>query len=132
MIFAPMVGKQLNAFAMGEADASYVGVNVGHLKKVVIVMSTMAVGASVAVAGMIGFVGLVVPHTVRLVVGPDHRVLLPASMLLGAVVLVVSDLICRTIVAPQELPVGIATAVIGAPVFIMILLREKRRQTLAV
>ncbi len=130
-LFIPYLGKQLNAFALGESDASYLGVRVSVLKVTVITLSTMAVGASVAVAGAIAFVGLIVPHILRLIVGPDYRILLPGSMILGAMIMLLSDVVSRTVLAPQELPLGIITAVIGAPLFVSILLREKKRHGLA-
>lgn len=129
LIFLPTLSKSLNVFALGEGNAACLGTNVSRLKTHVILLSTMAVGASVAVAGMIGFVGLVIPHVVRMMAGPDHKTLLPASGLLGASLLVGADLLCRTLVAPAELPIGIITAIIGTPLFLSILLREKRKRT---
>lgn len=127
MWFLPRLSKSLNALALGEQEATYLGVDVQGLKKQVIAWTTMAVGASVAVAGIIGFLGLVIPHLLRLLVGADHRMLLPASALLGATVLTASDLLSRTVVAPAELPIGIITAMLGTPFFLWILVREKRR-----
>ncbi|MCP4520694.1 MAG: iron ABC transporter permease [Cytophagales bacterium] len=129
VLFIPSLGKQLNAFALGENEAAYMGVNVSRLKVIVIILTTMAVGASVAIAGMIGFIGLVIPHILRLITGPNHKILLPASMLLGAIVLILSDLLSRTIFAPTELPIGIITSLLGTPLFLSILLKEKRKQT---
>src|SRR3546814_13428132 len=91
------------------------GINTHKVKKIIIVLATMAVGASVAVAGIIGFIGLVIPHILRMAFVPDHRLIIPASALLGAIVLTLSDLGSRTIVAPAELPIGVITAIIGAP-----------------
>jgi iron complex transport system permease protein len=102
------------------------GVNVPTLKIQLVLFATMAVAAGVAVAGIIGFIGLIVPHIVRQFTGPDYRVLLPASALSGAILLTIADLICRTIVAPAELPIGIITAVIGAPFFIWLIIKEKK------
>ncbi len=129
MIFVPNLAKQLNAFALGESEAAYMGVNVSRLKIIIIVLTTMAVGASVAIAGMIGFIGLVIPHILRLMTGPDHKVLLPASMLLGAIVLILADLLSRIVLTPTELPIGIITSLLGTPLFLSILLKEKRKQT---
>lgn len=131
MVFVPTLGKQLNAFALGEQDAAYVGVNTSRLKLQIILLTTMAVGASVSIAGIIGFVGLVVPHLMRLIVGPDHRVLLPVSMLFGAILVMISDLLCRTVLAPIEIPIGIITSALGVPLFLSILMREKKRQKLS-
>lgn len=130
IIFVPRLGKQLNAFALGEQDADYIGVNTSRLKLQIILLTTMAVGASVSIAGMIGFVGLVVPHLLRLIVGPDHRILLPASILSGAILLMASDLLCRTVLAPVEIPVGIITSAIGVPLFLSILIQGKKKQKL--
>jgi iron complex transport system permease protein len=90
----------------------------------------MAVGSSVAVSGIIGFIGLIIPHIIRMAFGSDHRLLIPASAILGAAVLTMADLISRTIVAPAELPLGIVTALIGSPIFIYIIVNRKRRTQL--
>ena len=125
--FSGKLSKGLNALALGEVNASYLGVNIKSLKNWVVVIAALIVGATVSVAGVIGFMGLVVPHVIRLIWGPDHKFLLPGSALLGASLMVVADLICRTVVAPSELPIGIVTAFIGTPLFIMLLLRQKKR-----
>lgn len=122
---APCLGRGLNALALGEASAGHMGVPVERVKTGAILLVAAATGAAVAVSGGIGFVGIVVPHLLRLVIGPDHRGLLPASALLGAVVLTLADALARTLVAPTELPIGIVTAVLGAPVFLWILLRRR-------
>ncbi|MNT18354.1 Hemin transport system permease protein HmuU [compost metagenome] len=101
------------------------GIPVQRLKNVAIVSVAAATGASVAVSGGIGFVGIVVPHLLRLVIGPDHRYLVPASALLGGTLLILADMIARTIASPAELPIGIVTAFIGAPFFLWILLRGR-------
>jgi iron complex transport system permease protein len=101
------------------------GVNLTRLKRQVIILSTLAVGTSVAVAGVIGFVGLVIPHLIRLFAGSDHRHVLVGSALGGAIVLTAADALSRTIVAPAELPIGIVTALIGTPVFIWMLIRQR-------
>ena len=106
----------LNALALGEATASHLGIPVQRLKYVAIVAVSAATGASVAVSGGIGFVGIVVPHLLRLLIGPDNRYLLPASALLGASLLLLADAVSRTIVAPAELPIGIVTAAAGGAV----------------
>ena len=119
------LAKGLNALTMGEATANHLGVPVQRLKRIAIVAVAAATGASVAVSGGIGFVGIVVPHLLRLVIGPDHKYLLPASALLGAAFLLVADAVSRTIVAPAELPIGIITAAVGGPFFLWILLRKR-------
>ena len=121
----PFLARGLNALALGEATASHLGVPVQRLKYVAIVAVAAATGASVAVSGGIGFVGIVVPHLLRLAIGPDNRFLLPASALLGASLLLLADAVSRTIVAPAELPIGIVTAAAGAPFFLWILLRKR-------
>jgi iron complex transport system permease protein len=118
----PFLSRGLNALALGEATASHLGIPIQRLKYVAIVSVSAAVGASVAVSGGIGFVGIVVPHLLRLLIGPDNRYLLPASALLGASMLLLADAVSRTIVAPAELPIGIVTATVGAPFFLWILL----------
>ncbi|MGY6709389.1 MAG: FecCD family ABC transporter permease [Rhizobiaceae bacterium] len=122
---APFIARGLNALALGEASAGHLGVPVQRLKAIAIVTVAAATGAAVAVSGGIGFVGIVVPHLLRLLIGPDHRYLLPASALLGAALLVLADSVSRTIVAPAELPIGIVTAAVGAPFFLWILLRRR-------
>lgn len=121
----PFLARGLNALALGEATAHHLGVPVQRLKYTAIVAVAAAVGASVAVSGGIGFVGIVVPHLLRLLIGPDNRYLLPASALLGAVLLLLADAVARTIVVPAELPIGIVTACVGGPFFLWILLRKR-------
>lgn len=128
LITLPFFSKSLNALSLGEAQAGHMGIHVGLLKKVVIVLATLGVGAAVAVAGMIGFIGLVIPHILRMAFSADHRLVIPGSALAGATVLVLADLVARTLVAPAELPIGILTAIIGAPVFIYIIVVERRKQ----
>ena len=111
--------------ALGEAAANHLGVPVQRFKNIAIVAVAAAVGSSVAVSGGIGFIGIVVPHLLRLSIGPSHRYLLPASALLGAALLLLADAVSRTIVAPAELPIGIVTAAFGAPIFLWILLRSR-------
>ncbi|WP_173930999.1 iron ABC transporter permease [Chelativorans sp. Marseille-P2723] len=120
---APFLAKGLNALALGEAVAGHLGVSVQRFKHVAIIAVAAATGAVVAVSGGIGFVGIVAPHLLRLLIGPDHRYLLPASALLGAVLLLLADTAARTVVAPAELPIGIVTAAVGAPFFLWMLLR---------
>ncbi|HHY20540.1 MAG TPA: iron ABC transporter permease [Bacilli bacterium] len=122
-----MNGRELNALAFGEETARQLGVNVQTRKILILLGASLLTGASVAVSGTIGFVGLVIPHLTRLVWGPDHRHLLPLSMLVGASFLTLADLIARTIVAPTELPIGVITAIIGGPAFSLILIRGRHR-----
>lgn len=125
LLAAPFLARGLNALALGEAAAHHLGVPVQRFKNVAIVTVAAATGASVAVSGGIGFVGIVVPHLLRLLIGPDNRYLLPASALLGACLLLLADAVSRTIVAPAELPIGIITAAVGGPFFLWILLRKR-------
>ncbi len=125
LLLAPWLARGLNALALGEAQALHMGTDVQRVKCGAIFGAAAATGAAVAVSGGIGFVGLVVPHLLRLAIGPDHRRLVPNAALLGAGLLVLADLLARTIVAPAELPIGIITALIGAPVFLWILLRQR-------
>ena len=117
--------KPLNAILLGEHEASHLGFDIEKIKKLILLHVALAVGACVAVAGIIGFIGLVVPHLLRLKFGPDHRFLLPGCALLGASILLVADLIARTIVAPAEMPIGIVTSIIGGPFFIYLLKRGR-------
>lgn len=119
------LARGLDALALGEAEAFHVGVNVEALKRVAIVIVAAGVGAAVAVSGVIGFVGLIVPHLLRLSAGPAHKQLLIGSALLGAALLTASDVFARTIASPAELPLGVVTALLGAPFFIW-LLRQQR------
>lgn len=125
MLATPFLARALNALALGEAAASHLGVPVQRMKNLAILAVAGATGAAVAVSGGIGFIGIVVPHLLRLVIGPDHRFLLPAAALLGAALLLLADMIARVIIAPAELPIGIVTAVLGGPVFLWILLRRR-------
>ena len=122
---APTLARGLNALAFGEAAAAHLGQDVQRLKSTAILTVAGAVGAAVAVSGGIGFVGIVVPHLLRLVSGPDHRPLLINSALLGAALLLAADVISRVIIAPAELPIGIVTATLGGPFFLWILLRRR-------
>lgn len=125
LIVAPFLARGLNGLALGEASARHLGVPVQRLKYTAIFTVAAAAGASVAVSGGIGFVGIIVPHLLRLAIGPDNRFLLPAAALGGACLLLVADAIARTVAAPAELPIGIVTAAAGAPVFLWILLRRR-------
>ena len=125
MAAVPFVASALNALSLGEAAAGHMGIDVQKMKNISILCAAGATGAAVAVSGGIGFIGIIVPHLLRISLGPDNRFLLPAAALLGGILLVLADSISRTIVAPTELPIGIVTALAGAPVFISILLRRR-------
>jgi iron complex transport system permease protein len=124
LLAMPFLARGLNGLMLGEAEAYHLGIPVQRIKALAILLVALAVGASVASAGLIGFVGIVVPHLIRLAIGPDHRLLLPLSALGGAILLVAADIVARLIVAPSELPIGIVTAAIGAPFFLWLLLRR--------
>lgn len=121
----PMLARPLNALLLGEAEAWHLGIPVERMKRLAMLAVACAVATSVSLTGVIGFIGVVVPHLVRLIAGPDHRLLLPASALLGAALLLGADILARTVVAPAELPIGIVTALIGAPFFLWLLLRAR-------
>ncbi|WP_425415469.1 FecCD family ABC transporter permease [Peribacillus loiseleuriae] len=118
--------RELNALSFGEDRAQHLGVNVKQRKLLVLIAGSLLTGAAVAVSGTIGFVGLVIPHFTRRLVGPDHKHLLPLSMIIGGGFLILADLISRIIISPAELPIGVITALIGAPVFATILLKRRR------
>jgi len=118
-----LYAEDLNAMLLGETDAQAVGIEVERTKRILLAAASIVTGAAVAVAGVIGFVGLIVPHAVRLLVGPDHRVLLPTSALAGASFLVAADTVARA--GTVELPVGIVTAALGAPFFLYLLRRRE-------
>lgn len=124
-LWLPRRANALNALLLGESEANHLGMDVEGLKRELVFCTALGVGAAVAAAGMIGFIGLVVPHLVRLLAGPDHRVLLPASVLAGATLLLFADLIARLALAPAELPIGIVTAFLGAPFFLYLLMRGR-------
>ena len=122
MIF---IHRGLDMLILGESEAFHSGIDVERLKRICIVVISAMTGVAVSVCGVIGFVGIVVPHLLRLMIGPGHRLLLPASVALGAMMLVGADTLARTIVAPAEMPIGILTATVGAPIFLLILLRQR-------
>jgi iron complex transport system permease protein len=128
MVLAISCARQLDLLALGERSASHLGVNIERLR--IIMMATVAIltAAAVAVSGIIGFVGIVIPHLIRMVAGPGHPLLMPASALAGALILVVADIVARTIAAPAEVPLGVLTALIGSPFFFWQLRRTRARQ----
>lgn len=118
--------RDLNVMLLGEEPAHHLGIEVEKLKKLMLVLASLIAGVAVSVSGIIGFVGLIIPHAVRILVGPDHRILIPTAALVGAIFLIWADTLARTIIAPTEVPVGIITAFFGAPFFIYLLRRRKR------
>ncbi len=125
---ATTLGRGLNGLALGEATASHIGISTQRLKNIAIFTVAAATGAAVAVSGGIGFVGIIVPHLLRQTIGPDHRTLILNSGLLGATILIFADMISRIIVPPSELPIGILTAILGAPVFLWVLLTQRNAE----
>ncbi len=119
--------NELNLLLLGEANAKYMGVEVGQVKKQLLWLNALTVGVAVSVSGIIGFIGLVVPHILRITLGSDYRHLLVNSMLLGGSVMLIADLVARMVAAPAEVPIGIITSIIGAPVFILLLIKQKKK-----
>jgi iron complex transport system permease protein len=128
LILVPRWGKTLNLFVLGEREAKHLGVDTERVRFNLIMLTALMTGAAVAVAGVVGFVGLIVPHIIRLIAGPDHRVLLPASALGGATLLVLADLAARTIVSPSELPLGVLTALVGGPFLMLMMMKTRSAQ----
>ncbi len=124
-VILSVMARDLNAFVLGEEMATHLGVDPDKLKKILLVTVTVMTAGAVAFAGTIGFVGLVVPHALRWIVGPDHRVLVLAAGLCGAILLIVCDTAARTVLQPVELPVGIITALLGAPFFLFLLKKHR-------
>ncbi len=120
-----LCARDLNLMALGEEPAAHLGLDVEWTKRIFFLLASLMTGATVAACGLIGFVGLIVPHTVRLVIGPDHRRLVTASALSGAAFLVLADSVARTIIAPQEVPIGVITAMLGGPFFLGLLRKRK-------
>jgi iron complex transport system permease protein len=125
---APRWGRALNLFALGEREARHLGVDTERVRLELLLLTALMTGATVAGAGVVTFVGLIVPHLIRLVAGPDHRTLLPASALAGAALLLFADLAARTVVAPAEVPLGVVTAFLGGPFLLLLLIRTRRAQ----
>jgi iron complex transport system permease protein len=130
LLLLPRDAVALDLLLLGDAEAEHLGVRVRAVTRRVIALCAFCVGAAVAATGLIGFVGLVVPHALRLLLGPSHRGLLPTAMLVGAVVLVLADTLARTVAAPIELPIGVVTALLGAPVFLGMVLRRTHQEVL--
>lgn len=121
-----LLSRHLNVLARGELQAAIVGLPVAGFRLGIFAVTSLAVAVSVTTVGVIGFIGLVIPHFVRLLVGSDHRIVLPASALAGGVLLVVADTLARTVIAPRQLPVGAVTAAIGVPLFLFLMSRSRR------
>jgi iron complex transport system permease protein len=119
------LARPLNLLSLGDESAETRGLNVASAQRLAFVSASLATGAAVSVGGPVGFIGIVVPHLVRLIVGPDHRLVLPASALFGAAFLVACDVLARTVMSPIELPVGVITALIGGPFFLWLLVRKR-------
>ncbi len=128
LLLAPRLSRALNVFALGEAESHHLGVETERVKRQAVVLATLATGAAVAVAGPISFIGLIVPHIVRLLSGPDHLRLLPACALGGATLLILADLVARTVAMPAEVPVGLITALAGGPFFLFLIIHTHQRQ----
>jgi len=126
VIGARFLAAHLNALSLGEEGAAYVGVEVERDKILILALGSLLTAAAVSISGLVAFVGLVVPHAVRLSFGPDHRFLLPAAALGGGAFVIIADLLARTIMAPTEIPVGVITAIIGAPFFLYLLRRTRK------
>jgi iron complex transport system permease protein len=127
VLVLPAFARELNVLVLGEREAGHVGIATERLRILLIAVVALTTGAAVAVAGIVAFVGLIVPHLVRLVAGPDNRIVLPASFLCGASLLVLADLAARTVVAPAELPLGVVTSLLGGPFFLWLLHRTRRQ-----
>jgi iron complex transport system permease protein len=121
-----LYSRSLNVMQLDEEQAQQLGINVERVKLILLVAATLITAAAVSFVGTIGFVGIIIPHIVRLLWGPDHRFLLPLSVITGAIFLVIADLLARTALAPTELPVGVITAFCGVPFFLYLLRRKKR------
>ena len=120
----PRLIRSLNGLLLGEAEAFHLGIEVERAKRVIVLITSAAVGAAVAVSGVLAFIGIVVPHVVRLLAGPDHRIVLPASALMGATLVLAADIFARMLVRPAELPLGIVMALLGAPIFLHMVVRR--------
>ena len=125
-IIIQLFARDLNAIVLGEEPATHLGIDVENVKKILLIFSSLIAGIAVAFTGIIGFVGLIIPHIMRILVGPDHRILIPTSALAGGIFLVWADTVARTVLSPTEIPVGIITALCGAPFFIYLLQKSKK------
>ena len=125
MILLNFFSRDLNIMLTGEESAKSLGINVERTKVYILILGTFMVSMVVSVSGIIGFVGLIIPHIVRIIIGPDHRILLPVSGLVGGIFMIFSDTLARTIISPVEIPVGIITALFGGPFFLYLLKKKK-------
>lgn len=126
MIVINLFSKDLNIMLLGEESAQNLGINVEKIKIIILIICAFIVSIAVSISGIIGFVGLIIPHIVRLIIGPDHRILIPTSMLVGGIFMIFADTLSRTIISPTEIPVGIITALFGGPFFIYLLRKSKK------
>ena len=124
-LISMLFSKELNALSLGEEEAVHLGINTERVKLIFLLVSSLVASVVVSMCGIIGFVGLMIPHLMRKVVGPDHRVLIPCSILLGGIFLLLCDLVARTVILPREIPIGVVTAFVGVPFFIYILRRSR-------
>ena len=124
-VLMQLFARDLNLLLQGEESAQYLGVRVERVKRVLLVVAALLTAAAVSVSGIIGFVGLVVPHVMRIFTGPDHRTLFPATMLGGAILMVGADMLARTLISPAEVPIGVITALLGCPFFLFLLRRRR-------
>jgi len=129
VLVAQLLARHLNAFSLGEEGAGHLGINTEKEKLIFLGLGSLLTATAVSISGLVGFVGLITPHALRLILGPDNKLLLPASALAGGIFLIIADLVARTMLAPSELPVGALTAIIGAPFFIYLLRRSKKEYT---
>ena len=122
-----LFSRDLNVLSLGEEEALHLGVNIERTKRILFILGSLIAGVAVSVSGIIGFVGLLIPHFMRLFVGSDHRILLPTSCLAGGIFLIASDTLARTIISPLELPVGVITGILGGSLFIYFLTKRTLR-----
>jgi iron complex transport system permease protein len=127
MIALFLISPQLNVLSFGQEDARNIGINVGRCQIIAFATAAFITAIAVSLSGLVGFVGLIIPHAVRLTIGPDHRQLLPVSGIFGAIFLIIADTVSRIIVAPAQLPVGVVTAVVGGPFFLLLLIRYSKK-----
>ena len=125
MALITLSGRALNLLQLGDEQAAQLGLPVERIKLLLVTAATLATAAAVSVSGIIGFIGLMVPHAVRLAFGPDHRALIPLSLILGALFMILADLVARTLIAPAEIPIGVITALVGGPFFLYLLRRQR-------
>jgi len=121
-----LFSQDLNAISIGEEEAIHLGINIVKVKRILIILASLVTASLVSICGIIGFVGLMIPHMMRLVVGPNHKVLIPATCLAAATFMIISDTLARTLFPPLEIPIGVITAAVGAPIFIILLKRSQR------